>query len=195
MTYDLDELGATIHRISTEHGFEPPDLTNLPEKLMLSVSELAECLEEHRSGKALVYYEYSRDQRHMGVEVPEVIMEDDEAWYMKDVEVDVHDFMVKWIEDVAGRMEIPSQYYTVDGRWKTMDSVKTPYRVEEWAAKGAFDKKPEGILVEIADSIIRNLHMMHSLIEKSGQRYSIENIVLEKMEYNDSRPAKHGRAY
>lgn len=112
---EINILAEQIHGISTSKGFKPPTLENLPEKLMLSVSELAEALEEHRSGRPLVWYE---------------------------------------------------------------------------------GNKPEGILVEIADSIIRNLHMMHSLIEQSGDPdLRVDDIIHMKVGYNAGRPAMHGRNY
>lgn len=139
----LQVLGERIHRISTEHGFEPPTLENLPEKLMLSVSELAEAMEEHRSDKPLVYFQHS-------VECPA-------------------DLPISHPRNEACRC-VP---------------------------------KPEGILVEIADSIIRNLHMMASLLEEGravqgdpeADEWTIDKILNMKVAYNDSRPHKHGRSY
>jgi hypothetical protein len=115
---NIDVMAKAIHDISTEKGFAPPSLENLPEKLMLSVSELAEALEEHRSlrpdEEVLVYF---------------------------------------------------------DG------------------------EKPEGILVEIGDSVIRNLHMMHSLLLAADLPLSISDILNMKVNFNAGRPAKHGRNY
>lgn len=119
---NVDDLAAEIHEISTDHGFSPPDLNNLPEKLMLSVSELAEAMEEHRGEGRLLH----------GAADPQ-------------------------------------------GRWK-----------------------PDGILVEIADSVIRNLHMMHSILEREGmlrQGFTVSGIIVEKVHYNAGRPAMHGKAY
>ena len=113
---NVDEMSRVIHEISTGKGFKEPDLTNLPEKLMLSVSELAEALEEHRAGRPLV-----------------------------------------WFEEGTG--------------------------------------KPEGILVEIGDSVIRNLHMMHSILEKSNLPYSVSDVLNMKVSFNSDREAMHGKAY
>jgi hypothetical protein len=52
--------------------------------------------------------------------------------------------------------------------------------------------KPEGILTEIADSIIRNLHMMHSLIEQTGYTRSVFGVVKLKVDFNEGRPQMHG---
>jgi NTP pyrophosphatase (non-canonical NTP hydrolase) len=53
--------------------------------------------------------------------------------------------------------------------------------------------KPEGSLVELADVLIRTLDLMRYINGDEG--YSIEEIVLAKMNYNATRPHKHGKAY
>lgn len=125
----LNELAQRIHKICVDHGFYEAE-RNMGEMLMLATSELAEALEEHRSGKPNLYY--------------------GEAILSKDAE-----------EDSMGNYTIP----------------------------GSFIKKPEGLAVELADCIIRCLDTMHSL------GVNIDEIVEQKITYNDSRPYKHGRAY
>ena len=51
------------------------------------------------------------------------------------------------------------------------------------------DGKPEGSAVELADCIIRCLDILVSL------DVDIDGIVARKMAYNETRPAKHGKAY
>ena len=53
------------------------------------------------------------------------------------------------------------------------------------------DGKPEGTAVELVDALIRILDTLKSL--DSG--YGIDTIVRLKMEYNATRPRKHGKAY
>jgi len=55
------------------------------------------------------------------------------------------------------------------------------------------DGKPEGVLVELADGLIRSLDTMGSIARR--ENYSIDKIVAAKMEYNSTRPHKHGKAY
>lgn len=50
----LNELAKDIHRIAVDHGFWDAD-RNMGEMLMLATSELAEALEEHRTGKPAEY--------------------------------------------------------------------------------------------------------------------------------------------
>ena len=52
----------------------------------------------------------------------------------------------------------------------------------EWYA----DKKPEGIAVEMADCLIRILDW------SAAEEIDIEGIVRRKMEYNKTRPYRHG---
>lgn len=53
--------------------------------------------------------------------------------------------------------------------------------------------KPEGILSELADVLIRTLDLMSKLTE--AEQYSINKIVETKMAYNSTREHKHGKAY
>lgn len=161
-TFDqIGYMAETIHRVSTEHGFTPPSSENLPEKLMLSVSELAEALEAHRDEQEEVYFVYKSTDR---MPIMEHSYSDGNVVFLKN-----------------------------DGsEWGT-------WTMEQAVDAGWFEAKPEGVLVEIADSIIRNLHMMHSLMhdEKGRQisRYSISEILRMKIDYNSTRPFKHGRSY
>jgi NTP pyrophosphatase (non-canonical NTP hydrolase) len=56
----LNALALRINQIAKEHGFWDEE-RNMGEMLMLAVSELAEALEEHRSGKPNVYYVHTED--------------------------------------------------------------------------------------------------------------------------------------
>jgi NTP pyrophosphatase (non-canonical NTP hydrolase) len=47
----LNELRDTIHENAKAHGFYDDEKVNIPEKLMLIVSELGEAMEAYRSGK------------------------------------------------------------------------------------------------------------------------------------------------
>lgn len=65
-------------------------------------------------------------------------------------------------------------------------------RIVDWDAlhrAGVVNRKPEGVAVELADCLIRILDAMQSL------GVDIDEIVQEKMEYNDGRAHKHGKAY
>lgn len=51
------------------------------------------------------------------------------------------------------------------------------------------ENKPEGFPVEIADAIIRLLDLAHSC------KIDIAHVIAIKIEYNKTRPAKHGRKF
>lgn len=51
--------------------------------------------------------------------------------------------------------------------------------------------KPEGFLVELADVVIR----VGDLVGRITDPQTFEDLVLQKMAYNETRPAMHGKAY
>lgn len=60
--------------------------------------------------------------------------------------------------------------------------------------------KPEGVLVELSDIIIRCLDTMYNICTEGGDpgtepAFDIDRIVKAKMTFNESRPHKHGRRY
>lgn len=61
------------------------------------------------------------------------------------------------------------------------------------------DPKPEGAAVELIDAMIRELDTLQDLLAKNpssiGAHYSVDQIMLIKMAYNNRRPHKHGKAY
>lgn len=65
----LNELAAAVHENAVAHGWWDQE-RELPEILMLCVSELAEALEEYRAGKPNIYY---------NVEGEEILYADGEA--------------------------------------------------------------------------------------------------------------------
>jgi hypothetical protein len=161
--FDMDLFAEQIHEISTGKGFAPPTLDLLPQKLLLSVSELVEAMEENRSNKPLVYFACgacgAEDERPVG-------------------------------EHYIAGSPVVAAIYKFFGLGTR--KVKCP---------GSLDK-PEGILVEIADSTIRNLHMMHALILEYNAThdkpfpYRVSDVHEVKVDFNQDRPAMHGgRAY
>lgn len=53
--------------------------------------------------------------------------------------------------------------------------------------------KPEGAAVELVDAVIREFDTLYSILTSSG--FTIDQVLLLKMTYNNSRPHKHGKAY
>lgn len=58
---DINETAERIHKTAVDHGFWPPEGRNLGEMLMLVTTELAECLEEDRAGRDLVWFAHKAD--------------------------------------------------------------------------------------------------------------------------------------
>lgn len=62
------------------------------------------------------------------------------------------------------------------------------------------DGKPEGVLVELADVVIRALHTMQYIADNETVTVddlpvvppSISDIIFEKMQFNQNRPYRHG---
>ncbi len=69
-------------------------------------------------------------------------------------------------------------------------SRKPPFYME---AQAYGPDKPEGVMVELADVIIRCLDTMYDIAIKEG--LDIDQIIQTKMRFNESRPHKHGRSY
>lgn len=53
--------------------------------------------------------------------------------------------------------------------------------------------KPEGVLVELSDIIIRCLDTMYKIAD--DEHWDIDAVLQSKLLFNESRPHKHGRAY
>lgn len=122
----LNEWAKEIHENAVAHGWWEEE-RQLPEVLMLIVSELAEALEEARAG-----------------------------------------------DKMNGRISC-MHYYSGEGYVSS-----TPTNC---------CKKPEGIVVEVADALIRILDWC------GHEGIDIEGIVREKHEYNKTRPYKHGKKF
>lgn len=101
----INLLAEELKKVSQSKGFAPTTDDNLPEKLMLVVSEIAEAMEEHRAKRGMLY--------HVG-------------------------------------------------------------------------EKPEGVAAELADAVIRILHICNDL------GINIAEVLALKAGYNETRPAMHG---
>lgn len=73
--------------------------------------------------------------------------------------------------------------------------------LEDWRVHGTNalfyyeDAKPEGLLVELADTVIRTIDLMRWLLETMPHNlegYTVSDVIDAKQNYNQTRPYKHG---
>ena len=113
----LNELAAAVHENAVAHGWWEQE-RELPEILMLCVSELAEALEEYRSGRPMIYYKNPFTQRAnattfekvkndgtIHVEPPFATCEEQKLPKPEGVAVELADCMIR-ILDYCGRTGI-----------------------------------------------------------------------------------------
>ena len=82
----LNELAEKCSDIAAAHGFVVTH-DNIPEKLMLTVSELAEALEDHRAGKLDTYYEGAKPCG-FGVELADAIIRILDITHARNIDID-----------------------------------------------------------------------------------------------------------
>jgi hypothetical protein len=149
----ITAIAEIIHNISTSKGFAPPSMENLPQKLMLSVSELSEAMEEHRKERGLHYYQ---------------------------------------CEMCGARQDEPREEPHYIAGSPVLNAIYKFFGLTRKVTCPGIIAKPEGILPELADSVIRNLHMMHSIITQEDHHMTAGEVVREKVAFNDGRPQMHG---
>ena len=134
-TTPLNQLAAEIHQNAVEHGWWEKE-RELPEILMLCVSELSEALEEYRENRVDTWKECITEQECCTV------------------------------------VDLVNCHFSYYDRGE----CKCDYRGE----------KPEGVYVEMIDCMIRILdYLGHAGVD-------VDSMILEKMEYNKTRPYRHG---
>lgn len=90
-----------------------------------------------------------------------------------------------WNKNLVFERELMNIHAEISEAWEEIRDGHTPdeiYFSEDDSGNG----KPEGVPIELADAIIRILHIC-------GHRgWNIQEILEEKMMYNESRPYRHG---
>ena len=113
----------------------------------------------------------------------------DHGWWEKEVTFGevialCHSELSEALQEYRENMPMEYKRCTFDGNMCEKDNCAA-YETGSCDRELAFDK-PEGVVVELADCILRIL----DYCGKEG--IDIERILLEKHEYNKSRPYRHG---
>lgn len=174
---NLNKYAAKIHETAASHGFWPEeDKQDVLDAFNRICGDVLDGIPTESGGDIDTVRQYIQDQdvRNMGEMLMLAVSELAEA-----LEEHRHD---KPVHYYAYKIS-PALHLSAEER-NRLDSMSK----EELRALG-IDKKPEGLAVELADCVIRCLDTLHSL------GVDIDNIVQEKMNYNQGRPHKHGSLY
>lgn len=194
---DLNELAKEAHQIAVEHGFWDPEPT-FGELIALMHSELSEALEEYRAGRPMVWYECELD----GEPCDKVICECKQCngAYMREkpegIAVELADCIIRMLDWISAKWE---------KWWGDMD-----LEIEK-CARGC----EKSVLQRSFGDDINHLHDMLSAASRNSDNNAIvlsyfqwaisyifnwaeqkgvdmEPIIREKMDYNRTRPYRHG---
>jgi NTP pyrophosphatase (non-canonical NTP hydrolase) len=168
----LNHYAAKIHDTARSHGFWPTRVEDA-KKAVVALSGLLS--DSHLDLLETVAAALPEGERNMGEMLMLQVSELAEALEEHRNCNPVHYYKAKF----EGR-EIVVTYDSDIDLWRDSRGKPMPRGVKV---------KPEGLAVEFADCLIRILDTMHSL------GVDIDEIVQEKMAYNDGREHMHGKAY
>lgn len=186
----LNELAKEAHQIAVEHGFWDPE-PSFGDLVALMHSELSEALEEYRAGNRIrpgeptpmVYYS---GRGYVATDTTECCKKPE------GIAVELADCIIR-ILDWAGHEGTNVDYYI-----KTMESTRDH--------KSVFDED-FGDFISFCHTILSNayiqkdelgrgmclcLEIIYILEWAEKERVDMEAVIREKMEYNRTRPYRHG---
>lgn len=176
MTVALYDLAAEIHGTAKEKGFWDSE-RNYGEMLMLIVSELAEALEAHRDGQDPVYYEI-------------------EGGKPEGAAIELADAVIRCLDTLYDRWI--SDWGSMDEKYKEFQVLQTvPTRL--WPVTDNFGEQllaATRLVTRATDTAIWLLHVIvlcEKMVNQMG--WDIWGLARIKMDYNNTRPYKHGKAY
>ena len=176
---DIDKVAKEIHKTAKGSGFWDEE-RNKGEMLMLILSELAEALEEHRGSKSLFYLNY--------LGKPEGII------------TELADAAIRILDTVYSEWD-ETRHGTMAGHFKTemksqlaLRGSRDQYVIGENFAENLL--RASGFVVKAETNI---MWLLSALVYIDRLAMSLESdlwdIARKKMEYNKTRPYKHGKKY
>lgn len=184
----LAALAERINRTSTAHGFWPTDREEALEALTRIDLNLNAGGEPNEDMALIRRYVEAQAVRNMGEMLMLAVSELAEALEEDRDGQPIAEWRCKKCKRATGSID-PASLEGV--RHPESGHHSTPGGMNCW---GEF--KPEGILVELMDCVIRCLDTALGVVRTAGEDPSfIDYTTQTKMNYNDSRPFKHGRAY
>lgn len=197
--YPLAALAERINKTSTAHGFWPEDRTQALQAISRIIAILPEHNDDHvehfgplDDARLVRQYIEAQDIRNMGEmlmlatsELAEALEEHRDGnpiaeWRCKACGRGTGNIDVRELPNDCGR----------DCKHHYGPDPEGDYCLINDAMK------PEGVLVELLDCIIRCLDTSLGVVRDAGEDPSfIDHVGDVKMDFNDNRPYKHGRAY
>lgn len=191
---DLNVLAKEINDTAREKGFWDKE-RNLGEMLMLVISELAEGLEEDREGRPLVWYRHFDGETLDGKVPPCTCTPKPEG-----LVVELADAVIRMLDTLYARTA------GLDLNLKMETTIRQMEASIEMGAPDQFYRRGGNVgdyLCMICAEVSMSRHMWPGLVkaiimcESMAQVMMVDiwSVAREKMEYNNSRPRMHGKAY
>lgn len=178
------------YKCACEHGFHDKELS-IEHSLMLVITEVSEAVEADRKNMEAKFGKYEKELNKY-----EKLVDYDtrfkcafEKFVKNSVGDELADVCIR-LYDLCGMMDIEPTYYDYGIKGKTFQDI--PYRT--------FTERCFFLCtlitncdVDVRDVIGSSLQFVYCMCEDMG--IDIERHIELKMEYNESRPMKHGKKY
>lgn len=174
MTKSFNWWAKEIHQVAADHGFWPEEGRNFGEMIALMHSEISEAWEEFEGHRSPVYHVDGKPEG-IAVELVDCAIRILDTMYSMCVDVD---------DTVRESVGIARDVYSDFPVGVARTNVSLSNALE---ANRDGDDKKAAMHLGVA---LRRISVMVSLLH-----VSFETLMDEKVEYNRSRPYKHGRAY
>lgn len=190
---NLNRIAKEAHQTAVEHGFWEPEPT-FGELVALMHSELSEALEEYRAGRPMAYKPCGIDRVVCQKEACGFISEDGTCEYMKDkpegIAVELADCVIR-ILDFLGSASVD-----IDGiiERKKNASLEVPDNFGDLIARLHLDLSLAYETEYRKTVSVMKLIFCIMRIQKWEEKNRVDllPIIREKMDYNKTRPYRHG---